>query len=189
MSLETYWPDLALNWLKENLETELFSGTFNQELNAALGNSDLDAPAGLVIRGSLQDNPTRAGVVVELYENDPDNDSWSHEIYQDTRDGNRKYSDVFGRSRNYWNRRFTVSTRVFFRNSTREDASQIRGAINHRIEGLLLARATLDGLKDTGGETSQFGHIIRENGLEGGNKTNPFWRSKIWLEFRTLRRA
>lgn len=179
MALETYWPSLAIKALRSKLDEALITN---------IDPSDL-ARAGSVIIGTLQGNPIRQKIVVEVYENDPDDDSWEHHAATVNRnDDNPTYRDVIGNSRNFWYRRFTLKITVFLRNDTRENAADIRGALVHRIEQVILDIPTIEGLVDDAGERALQGRIVKENGREGGAKDGPFWRSKLWLEFKTIRR-
>lgn len=175
----TLWTDMAVTAMHDLLEQYLIT-------NVPAGDP---AIAASVRYGPLQDDPIAERIWVEVYENDPEG-GWEHvqvTVNKDT--DNPQYSDVIGRPRNVWNRRFLLRVNIFLENVDRETAIGIRGAVVERIEQMFLDHNTLDGLRDANGEYAINGRIVKQEGVQGGDRTDVnIWRGKLWVEFRTYRR-
>lgn len=175
----SYWPTEARKTLIEYIQTNLIDGVADDDPSLV----------SVVSYGKYLGDPARAGVVVEVYENDPENAEWYHTIRVRGDDDPKVRGDLVGRRRNWWLRRFTIRVVIFKRGITQIDADEIRGSILSRIEDILLSYPSLGSLNDDGGERAILGRIVRENGTQGGDNLNPVWIYKIWLEFETERRA
>lgn len=180
LALPTWWPSEAKKFLRDYLEEYLIDRVDPAD----------DTRAGIVVIGRYRDNPTKDRIVLEVHENDPDDagGDWEHRVMMLNRnDDNPQYSNVIGRSRNRWYRRFTIKITIMLRGNNQEEADQIKGAVMHRIEQLLLDYPQLAGLTDSGGEVALEGHIVRETGQPSGDDRSPIWRHKLWLEILTNR--
>lgn len=176
----TYWPSIA----KQRM-VDIFNGILRDSL-------DVDDPTrvGIVSLGKYRDNPARAGSVIEVFENDPDDDAWVHHLVANTGNENTlgRYHEMVGGRSAYWFRRFTVHITLMMRGTTTADSDNIKGAIISRIEDLLLTDPSLGGLMDSAGERATIGRIVKERGSQSGDNTSPIWRHVLWMEFQTIRR-
>lgn len=175
----TYWPTEARKRLIEYIQMEMIDNV--DELDPSL--------VSVISYGKYLGDPARAGVVVEVYENDPENGEWYHTIRVRGDDDPKVRGQLVGRRRNLWLRRFTVRVVIFKRGITQIEADEIRGSILSRLEEILLNYPSLGSLNDDGGERAILGRIVRENGTQSGDNLNPVWIYKVWLEFETERRA
>ena len=179
MTLPTQWPSLYQFWLRDRLTQYLIT-------NVA---EDDPSRAGLVKIGQLQEDYTRLRIAVEGHENDPDDDrDWHHNLLEENApEDNRRFRQVIGGGRSYWNRRFSVMIHIFLDNITRDEATAIKGAVMHRIEQAIVDAQDCNGLKDTAGEMAFEGAIVREVGSLAGDDTFPIWRYKAWIQYKTMR--
>lgn len=174
----TYWPTEAKKMLRSYIQMETIDNVPEED----------PSRVGVINLGKYLGDPLRAGVVVEIYENDPENTEWYHTIRVRGDDDPRVRGDLVGRRRNLWLRRFTLRIAIFKRGVDQETADEIRGSIVSRLEDILLNHPSLGSLIDDGGERGLMGRIVRENGTQGGDDRNPVWIYKIWLEFETERK-
>jgi len=180
MAMPTGWSTLAKKMLADGLQTYLIDD---------VDPSDPSIASEVVI-GKFRENPT-AKNVIEIHENDPDeiSDTWPHAAVTINRnDENPQYLDVIGGRRNVWMRRFTIKILVHLRGKTQIEADEIKSAILHRIENWILDHPRWDGLTDDGGESAVMTWINRENSSASGDDRTPIWRTKLWLETKTIRR-
>lgn len=180
MAAIAFWPSLALITLRDLLTAALIDDIDGED----------PARAGVVKIGSLQADPLRAVVSVEIHENDPEGENnWHHAVVN--RLGNDEnpggLSHYVGSTRHRWLRRFTVRVLVFLRDSDREAAAAIKGTVIARIEQVLLRYPTLDGLIDDAGEYALSSVLRDMNTTLGGDNKTPIWRSKLWIQFLTTR--
>jgi hypothetical protein len=180
MTTISYWPIVAREKMAE---------LFTEALITDIPDGDPTKVARVVV-GRLRESAAKTGPYIEIYENDPEQNGWEHHLVTNGNNDNAesRYSDTMTRTRSLWNRRFTISVIVFMRGIDTREADSIRGTIVSRIEKVLLDHHTLDGLTDEGGETAYGGRIVKEDGRESGADKTPIWRTRLWLEYRTLRR-
>ena len=175
----TYWPTIAKIDLQARFEEALMTNV----------DEDDSSKVGIVSIGKYLGDPARVGVYVEIYENDPDSDSWYHEVERKGGEGSPEYvGGIVGFQRSRWMRRFVDKVHVFRKGVGQEAADVIRGAVVSRIEAVLLNYPSLGALTDTGGEVAQFGRIVRERGHLSGDDKTPMWRYSIFIEFKTDRK-
>lgn len=180
MAMPTGWTTLA---------KQLMQTGFTQYLITDVDPADESIVTEVVI-GKSRKNPT-AKNVVEIHENDPDeiSDTWPHAAVTVNRnDENPMYRDVIGRSRAVWMRRFTIKIIVHLRGKTQIEADEIKSAIVHRIENWILDNPNFGGLKDDGNEEAIMTWINRENSTASGDDRTPIWRTKLWIEVKTMRK-
>ena len=180
MPTPTYWPSLAKSKIIELLQAALVDDVDDAD----------DSKVGIVTLGKYLDNPARKRIVVEVYENDPDGTDWDHHVETSSNNENRRtLGGTIGGQRNHWYRRFVFKINVLMRGANQAESDTLKGAVMSRIERVLLDYPTLEDLEDDGSERAYEGHVVRENGRQGGDDRTPIWRHKIWIEFRTIRRG
>ena len=179
MTLPTQWPSRYQFWLRDRLTQYLITDVAEDD----------SSRAGLVKIGQLQEDYTRLRIAVEVHENDPDDDrDWHHNLIEENaQEDNRRFRQVIGGGRSYWNRRFCLMVHIFLDNLTREEATRIKGAVMHRIEQAIVDAQDCNGLTDSAGEVALEGAIVRENGQLAGDDTFPIWRYKAWIQYKTMR--
>lgn len=175
----TYWPSIAKLAMKTRLQESLIDNVDESD----------ESRAGIVCVGRHLGDPARAGIVVEIHENDFESEYWPHEVEREGPERSPTYvGGIIGRQRNMWMRRFTIRVIVFKKGVGQETADAIRGAVISRIEKMLLDDPTLGGIVDSGGERSIMGRIVREKGVPTGDDKTPQWRYVVFLEFKTERK-
>lgn len=187
-----YWPTMALKKLQVLL---------TQYLTTDVLESD-ESRAAMVKIGTLQADPIRLKVAVEIHENDPHGDiRWFHSrenLAANPLNPRRIRGPAIGNpGRSRWLRRFALFIHIFpspapddTEPMDRERASRIKGTVVSRIEQCLLDYPTLDGIMDDAGEHMDAlpGFIMHENVVLSGDDRQPIYRVKLWLQFPTLRR-
>lgn len=185
-----HWPTMALQKIRDLLTQYLITDVADDD----------DALVGLVKIGTLQADPTKLKIAVEVHENDPHGDiRWYHTRQTRGRnedDPERVVGPVIGKpNRARMMRRFCLYVHLFPTGTTenpmdREKAGIIKGTIVSRIDQMLSDYPTLETIMDDFGEYMDGlpGTIMNENITLSGDDRQPIYRIKLWLQFPTIRR-
>ena len=157
--------------------------------------TDTDLKAGLVRKGTLQDNPEKYRIVVLVHPGgDPDDNNWKSVsvAYQEQQPERRQLSppafEVGGGT--MWYRRGVVEWQ-FFGTKTKEDRDEAMN-IGHALQALVeraIANADYDNLKDDFGEVGVMGAKAYWSYIEpgGGPRASFIYRGKTGWQALTER--
>lgn len=170
--------DALVNQLTEHLITGVDTTFPEQNIEEAI--------AGLVRRGKLQDDPTRAGINVLVH---PGDEFWKHSInYNVTRSGYSTSAALeIGGIAVHNRRRFKVQLRMFFSGEFDREAAMTKAhVVLSRAEAAIwtLNMATI--AQDSFGEKAHFAEVNESYIREGGGPGTFIWDGFLSVTFATI---
>lgn len=149
--------------------------------------------------GRLLEDPTRPGVSLLVYINDPEDDQYRHEAAgkESTRRDGVYYDYEYGyitplgtTGGRTWKRRFRLRLRMFFvRTGENRDDAREKAELIMRMSEDIICNYSVRGTTDELGEEAIEVHLIESRERERGGERSWIWDGDIWFVVITERQA